>query len=283
MTINRTDVVDMIFRLPPMNNEVAIDSLCINAIMKSNGKVTLADEEYVSKYKKTLFSKLRDCDYEHVRQGGLQTFEYLERSGLRVRWIIHSDFDRRLKQKIERRAAAISWINDLNSDRNFEYMGGLLMKKLGASQVHVTPKGNEFGIDFLAIAPAFSRSNIFLSAERGVRVVGQAKYYSSAVSREKIQAFNDVMNSIRNNKAELTSVLPAWFRSSPAPLIGCFLAHSGYQSGARTSAEQNGYLLFDTRSAGEVLTCVGKMDHIRSENEVSKHLWNELKTIRGEA
>jgi hypothetical protein len=282
MMSKKSEIIDMIFRLPPMDNEVAIDSLCIECLRVFNGSVNFSDEEYISQYRRTLFSSLRQIDSDHVRNGGLQTFEYFENKGLRVRWRTQSASDRRLKRKIERRAAAISWINDLKDDRDYEFLGGLIMKKLGATKLHVTPRGNEFGIDFLAITPAFSRSNIFLSADRGVRIVGQAKYYSHPVPREKIQAFNDVMNSIRSNKQELTGVLPAWFRSSPAPLIGCFVAHNGYQSGARTSAEQNGYLLFDTRGAGEVISCVGKLDHIHSAADLNRYLWTELKTIKDE-
>ncbi|MDG3041217.1 restriction endonuclease [Roseicyclus marinus] len=273
-------IVNAVFRLPPTEGEIAIDALCLRALKKLNGRVTLSDEEYISRFKKTLYSALKESDLQHSDQGGMPTFEYTDNTLLKLRWNILSHTDRRQRAKMERRAAAIDWIDGLKDDRHYEYLGGLLMRKLGASRIHVTPKGNEFGIDFLAIAPAFSRSGMFLSKGRGVRIVGQSKYYSQPVTRDKVQAFNDVMNSIRNNKEELINVLPSWFRNSPAPLIGCFVAHSGYQSGARKSAEQNGYLLLDTRAAGEIVSCVGKMDHLRNEADVIRHLWEEIAALQ---
>ncbi|MBK4216149.1 restriction endonuclease [Paracoccus caeni] len=268
--------MNAVFRLPPSEGEITIDALCLRALKKLKGQVTIADEEYISRFKKALYSALKESDHQHVACGGISTFEYTNSILLKLRWNIQSLTDRRHRAKLERRAVAIDWIDRLKDDRHYEYLGGLLMRKLGASRIHVTPKGNEFGIDFLAIAPAFSRSGMFLSKGRGIRIVGQSKYYNHPVARDKIQAFNDVMNSIRNNKEELIRVLPSWFRSSPAPLLGCFVAHSGYQSGARKSAEQNGYLLLDTRAAGEIVSCVGKMDHLREEDDVIRHLWEEI-------
>ncbi len=282
MSSTKGEIINAVFRLPPAEGEIAIDALCLRAVKKLKGRVTISDEEYVSRFKKALYSALKDSDLQHSDRGGIPTFEYTDNILLRLRWNILSLTDRRHRAKMERRAAAIDWIDGLKDDRHYEFLGGLLMRKLGASRVHVTPKGNEFGIDFLAITPAFSRSGMFLSKGRGVRIVGQSKYYSHPVVREKIQAFNDVMNSIRNNKEELINVLPPWFRSSPAPLIGCFVAHSGYQIGARRSAEQNGYLLLDTRAAGEIVSCVGKMDHLRSEDDVIRHLWEEIAALQSD-
>ncbi|MCD2176794.1 restriction endonuclease [Rhizobium sp. C1] len=247
------------------------------------GKTSIRDEEFVAKFRKALFSDLRVYDLEHIGFGGLPTFSYIERPSLRVKWIIDDDQDRRRLQKLRNRSFAIDWIESLENDRNFEFLGGLLMRKLGASRVHITPPGNEFGIDFLAIVPAFSKSKLFISGGRGVRIVGQSKYYKSAVAREKIQSFNDCMTSIRNNREELTRIIPAWFRNCSAPLMGCFVAHSGYQQGARVNAEQNGHILLDTRAASEILISIERMDHVKDNADLSRQLWHELRAIEKNA
>lgn len=279
MTLSRPEIIKAIFRLPPSDGEFSIESLCLNAISHVHGSVSMDDRVFVSRFEKSLFSDLMKYDHEHWGIGGTLTFTYIEKPSLRLRWAFDDSQDRRRRQKLRHRSFAINWIESLQNDRNYEYLGGLLMRKLGASRIHITPPGNEFGIDFLAIVPAFSRSQLFISSSRGVKIVGQSKYYSTAVARGNIQAFNDCLSSIRNNREELTKIIPAWFRNWSAPLMGCFLAHNGYQHGARTIAMQNGHILLDTRAASEILVGVEKLDHIKDGAHLSKYLWVELKSI----
>lgn len=279
MGFTRSSIVRRVFYLEPREGEVSIEHLCLEAIKELRGRITLQDQEWVSKFRKSLFSDLRDYDSSHTRNGGLNTFQFLEKPSLRVSWLIYDPMDRRRRLKLLKRSFALEWIESLSDDRHYEFLGGLLMRRLGASDVYVTPKGNEFGIDFVACVPAFSRSDLFISGSRGVRIVGQCKFYQSAMAREKVQSFSDCMNSIRSNKHELLSILPAWFRNHPAPLVGCFLAHSGYQDGARVAAEQNGYILFDSRAASEILVTAAKLDKIATKADLHKLLWGELQRL----
>ncbi|MCL4066702.1 restriction endonuclease [Pseudomonas sp. GX19020] len=278
--MKRPEIIRSVFSLPPVEGEFSIDALCLMAIEKSLGHFTIDHEEKVSKCRKSLYSDLKMADYDHHASGGILSFSYTDERFHKLRWNTSSKGDKRIGKKIRDRSAAVSWIESLNDCRDYEYLGGLPMKKLGASKVFVTPAGNEFGIDFLAIVPAFSKSDIFMSKSKGTRVVGQSKLYRSAVTRDKIQSFNDVMSSIRNNKAELIDILPAWFRSSNAPIVGFFVAHSGYQSGARISAEQNGYTLIDSLCASEIISCCGKMDHVKNAIDLDSYLWLEIAKLR---
>ncbi|WP_378943257.1 restriction endonuclease [Paracoccus sp. R86501] len=280
--MKRPEIIRSVFSLPPAEGEFSIDAVCLKAIEKSLGKYTMEHEEKVSKYKRALYAELKAADYAHHASGGIMSFNYVNEQFYKLRWNTLSKGDKRIGKKIRDRSAAVSWIESLDDSRNYEYLGGLLMKKLGASKLFITPPGNEFGIDFLAIVPAFSRSNIFVSKNKGIRIVGQSKLYRSAVSRDKIQSFNDVMSSIRNNKAELIGILPAWFRSSSAPIVGFFVAHSGYQSGAKISAEQNGYTLIDSLGAAEIISCCGKMDHVKNATEVDRYLWREIAELKSQ-
>lgn len=278
MKISRPEIVKAILRLLPEDNEYTIESLSFRAWARSVRVPTIEDQEFISRFRKSIFGDLQAADIRHRETGGLPTFDFFPERELRVRWRIYSDDDRYRKLKLLGCSLALNWIDGLD-DRDYEFLGALLMKRLGAQRIHVTPRGNEFGIDFLALVPAFSRSNLFVSGAQGLRIVGQAKCYASAVPREKIQAFNDTLTNIRNNKAELIDLIPPWFRSHRSPILGLFVAHSGYQEGARICAGQNGYILFDTRCASEVLACSSDFTLFQSDDHFTRSLWGELHSI----
>jgi hypothetical protein len=145
--------------------------------------------------------------------------------------------------------------------------------------VHVTPQRNEFGIDFLAIVPAYSNSKVFVSGSRGVRIVGQSKKYNSPVNRGELQKFNDTLNSVRNNKAELLDIIPPWFRGSATPIMSCFVAHAGFQSGGRDIGRQNGHILLDTLELAEIIYQPKSHSFLQMDTEIEKTLWLGLSSI----
>lgn len=278
MKISRPALVQSILRLLPDKAEYTIESLSLRAWAQSTRKPNIEDQEFVSRFRRSIFNDLQAADIKHREAGGLPTFEFFPERELRVRWGISNVDDRYRELKLVGTSLALNWIDGLD-ERDYEFLGALLMRRLGAQRIHVTPRGNEFGIDFLALVPAFSRSRLFVSGAQGLRIVGQAKYYSSAVPREKIQAFNDTMTNIRNNKGEMIDLIPAWFRSHRSPVLGLFVAHSGYQEGARICAGQNGYILFDTRCASEVLACTSDFNLFRKGDHFSRSLWSDLNNI----
>ncbi len=98
-------------------------------------------------------------------------------------WLDASSKSSKHRERLKRRACVARWLDDLG-DRPYEFASAYAMQVLGASRVHVTPAGSEFGIDFLALIPAYTRSPAFLSGLSGLRVVGQSKKYNSAVTLE---------------------------------------------------------------------------------------------------
>ncbi len=275
MTVSRSQVVSFIYALPPDHKIRTIDQLALEAIAHVRGKVTLNDEEFVGKYRRALLNDLIIFEDTHRKKGGLRSIERENTEKLLVRWRRQMVSDERARIYLRNRALVYAWISELNN-RLYECLGVVLMRHLGATKTHLTSSGNEFGIDFLAIVPAYSRSELFVSGPRGVRIVGQSKLYKGRIQRGAIQSFNNTMDSIRHNKFEIQEVVPPWFRNSPAPLLGLWTAHNGYQSGAQRLAEQNGHILLDSLMVAEILAQSKQLFHIPDSDTLLRRLWKEV-------
>lgn len=261
--------------MPPDAKTRSIVEMSREALEVFYGGVERGHEEFISRFRRSILNELLKFDELHSKRGGSRSFVCVDTSKLLVRW--HKDIldDPRALQKLRNRSRIYLWMRDLD-DRQYECFGAALMQSLGATKVHLTPRGNEFGIDFLALVPAYSRSELFVSGSRGIRVVGQSKLYKSKVPRDSIQAFNNLMDSIRHNRHEIRSIIPAWFRNSPAPLIGLWAAHRGYQEGARIISEQNGYILLDTLMMAEIFGSSKSLQGVCNSSEMDRMMWSCL-------
>jgi hypothetical protein len=245
-------VIEAIFRLQPLDGSFSSTALALLAYEKMNAAApTIKQQEFAYRSRRNIYNTLMERNDALVRLGGLNTFE-VGAGDLQVTWSKGSSTKPRLREWLRLRSVIADWLHGLD-DTSYELAAGVLMQSLGASRIHVTPHGNDFGIDFLAIVPAHCSNELFVSGSKGVRIVGQSKKYNSAVAREKIQAFNSIMSSIRDNKHELIAVIPGWFRGSSSPLLSCYVAHSGFQSGSSTMAGQHGHVMLDSLQMAEIL------------------------------
>jgi hypothetical protein len=270
----QSDVVDGIYRLPPQPGEFSIEKLGEMALRNAGKPCGLSELSNLSRFRASLFNALLERQDGYLRRGGLGVFTVASSSSLRVKWA-SVDQGRLQRRRAQLRACVARWLDSLN-DRQYELASGLAMEKLGATRVHVTPPGNEFGIDFLASVPAFTKSSAFISGRRGIRIVGQSKKYADAVSREKLQVFSDCLTSVRNNRAEMLEIIPAWFRGHSAPMLACFVAHSGYQSGARTFGYQSGAVLLDTLDLAEIIGNPRQYPFSCDDSQVQARLWRDI-------
>jgi hypothetical protein len=142
--------------------------------------------------------------------------------------------------------------NKFITPREYEIVSAYLCKLAGASNAYVTKFSGDAGIDFLALIPASTKSYLFPSTSRYVRIVGQAKYWDSPIQRSAIQQLDDTLQDIRHGNYKMMNALPDWFFSE-GPIIGCFLSHSHAQSGAIAEAKQRGIIIGDTRDIVEHL------------------------------
>lgn len=256
---------------------MAVEALALAAVSLKSGTASLEDERLAQRQRRSLFNAVLRRQDGLVRRGSFKTFEVEDAHSLRLRWATVGN-DPLKKVRIALRATAANWLDEL-TDRQYEFAGGLMLQILGASDVHVTPHGSEFGVDFFGRVPAYSKSPLFISGADGVRVVGQAKQYAGPVTREKIQAFNNCLDSIRHNRGELNTIIPPWFRASKAPIVGCFISHVGFQDGAEQMCSQNGYVMLDSLHMAEMLADPKRFAFKTDTVEVERVLWEGIRRL----
>ncbi len=138
----------------------------------------------------------------------------------------------------------IRFIDSL-SYRQFEYLGAVLSKYVGARNIHVTPSGNEGGVDFYADVPAWGRSDIFHSPHKSFRVVGQSKFYTDRVGVAKSRELCKVLDAIRHRDVKMEPRVPGWFKDARGPIMGVIVAPYGFQSGLLEDCHQHGIMVAD--------------------------------------
>lgn len=167
-----------------------------------------------------------------------------------------SDDDPRQRRKLLRlrhRPAFLNMIDALTS-REYEALACVAMKAAGASAVMLTPSGNEGGVDFFALLPMPSRCHLFGGGVNPVRVIGQSKKYSQAVQADKLKEFLTTLEEVKHRGEPKTEkIVPPWFHAVRGPIVGCVIAHSGFQSGATSRARNHGVITADSLDIGEML------------------------------
>jgi hypothetical protein len=147
----------------------------------------------------------------------------------------------------------LNFIDTIN-DREYEALCCIVLKNLGANNVLLTPPGNEGGIDFVGTIK-FSQNAHFLFGINGpIRIIGQSKFYGQKVTVKDIKEFDSTINDVQRLSPKVNSVLPNWFKQEKGPIIGWFIAHSSFQSGANDRAKNFGFINSNTRDLVEVLT-----------------------------
>jgi hypothetical protein len=118
--------------------------------------------------------------------------------------------------------------------------------------VHLTPKGDEGGIDFLALIET-PRGYLQCTGLNRIRVVGQSKKHGEPVSVGHVREFDATVDDIRRESSSINRHLPEWFRNVSSPIVGWIFGHQGFQSGARGRAQKSGLMLFDSRALTEMV------------------------------
>lgn len=143
---------------------------------------------------------------------------------------------------------------DLINDREYEALCCVVLKNLGANNILLTPYGNECGIDFVGTIK-FSKSAHFLFGVNGpIRIIGQSKFYWQKVSVKEIKEFDSTISDIQRLSPKVSSILPDWFKKEKGPIIGWFIAHSSFQSGANDRSKNFGFINSDSRVLVEILS-----------------------------
>jgi ferredoxin-like protein FixX len=256
------DIVDKIFRSSYATRLVRIDAAISSVAPSAIGCDQIEAEDYAERNKRRVWNKvIRRLD-EEIGKGLHPTFEVVDATRVELAWfpMMKRGDDSQLKRKKLRLACRGRILDYLDEDevssRAYEALGCVICKLAGASQWHLTPPGNEFGIDFLALLPSFGKSHLFPHADKQIRIVGQSKKWSSRIERDVVRLLADTLDDIRKRNQRIleSTILPPWFVSAKGPLVGCMMAHSGAQSGGHDIANDHGIIMADSRDIAEIAT-----------------------------
>lgn len=150
----------------------------------------------------------------------------------------------------------VDFLNEIDSinDREYEALCCVILKNLGANNVLLTPPGNECGIDFLGTIKFSKYAHFFFGINGPIRIIGQSKFYEQKVSVKEIKEFDSTISDIQRLSPKVSSVLPDWFKKEKGPIIGWFIAHSSFQSGANDRSKNFGFINSDSRDLVEILS-----------------------------
>lgn len=251
-------IFDGLFRRDPGSSNVdfrsLLSSLAIGCLAKSALDADTFAQANLTKYWNWL---LRDIDAQKAR--GL--LPYYETAGNNTRVLTcacsrlcssNDAGDRRAGELGLARPHLLRQIDQL-TDREYEALACIACDALGAARHHLTPPGNEGGIDFVASLRMTSRSHLFAAPGREIRIVGQCKKYATPVAVDRLDQFIETMHNVRYRSERVRPHLPAWFESGRGPIVGWIISHSGYQSGAADEAQKHGIILSDSLDIAEVL------------------------------
>lgn len=247
----RGQFVDGLFRLMPEPGVYAIEALVTKAIQRQKPQLELSDEEAAYRYRLDFWNRLSIRQNALTTRGLTPQFLEVDPSQRLLKWNDSKNFLTACKVKI--RPKVLDFLDYL-SDREYEYACGVACEFAGAELTYVTPPGNEYGIDFVSIIPAYGRSSVICAGKEGLRIVGQSKKYTAKIPREKVMLLAESINMIKNRKPEITRLLPGWFFSSRAPIAGWIVGHSGFQSGCTQHAADHGIILSDSLELADILS-----------------------------
>ena len=143
---------------------------------------------------------------------------------------------------------------DAMTDREYEALACIACSAIGSGNTHLTPPGNEGGIDFFATLSIKTGAHVFSAVGAELRIVGQCKKYASPVAVDKLEQFITTMQNVRHRSERVRRHIPAWFADARGPILGWVMSHSGFQTGAADEAKSHGIIVSDTLDIAELLS-----------------------------
>jgi hypothetical protein len=241
------------------------DELLYQAVRLVLDKSDIDTEAYVERNTGRLWNELLESLDIDSRSGRSAMFEVRDRKGRKLVWspsnigLASSNKERCHQVRLGTRPSITRLIDNL-SDREYEALGCVICQLIGATNVLLTPAGNERGIDFLATINMPSRCHVFGGSNRLFRVVGQAKKYESKVEFKEVQRLNETLNEIKYQTPAMQGLIPPWFHTAAGPIIGWLIAHKGVQSGGVSYARNHGILISDSIDLAEIATLSRQLD-----------------------
>jgi hypothetical protein len=241
------------------------DSLLHEAVRASLGKSNIDTEPYVQRNRKRFWNELLLSLDLDAKAGRSVLFEVKDIYSRKLIWlpsnlnIVDSKRDRQNRLHLAARPHITRAIDDL-SDREYEALGCVICELIGGTNVLLTPRGNERGVDFLATVHMVGKCHVFSGSHRLYRIVGQAKKYEAKVEFKELQRLNDTLNEIKYQTPDMQRIIPPWFHLASGPIVGWLIAHNGFQTGGISYAKSHGIMISDTHDLSEIVALSRKLD-----------------------
>lgn len=168
---------------------------------------------------------------------------------------------------------------DAMTDREYEALACVACSAIGSLKTHLTPPGNEGGIDFFATLSIKTRTHVLSAAGTEIRIVGQCKKYSSPVAVDKLEQFITTMQNVRHRSERVRRHIPTWFDESRGPILGWIMSHSGFQTGAADEAKNHGIVLSDTLDLAELICLSDTFHATLSPSDRAQQLVDECRRL----
>lgn len=283
MVADKTRIIDWLYRKEFAEGTLDFDELLLQATEQALEKPSLDASAYVYSNSIRLWNAVMQRTEVDVRRGVSPIFIISNRDARRVVWYPCSDMPTEAKKRrklcLYRSRPALLRRIDTLGHREYEALGCVMARIAGASEISLTPRGNEGGIDFFAQIVLCGRTHIFSGTSACFRVVGQSKKYSEKVDVERVRGFLTTIQEVRDLSPSVKSLIPAWFLEGTGPLVGWMVAHSGFQSGAETKARHNGVLLstsLDLAEGAAVSRLLSPFDRPNERADMLHQLVQEL-------
>lgn len=252
-------IFSALFRSVFSPGKIDFRTLLTDLATQALGKSRIDAEAFADANQKKYWNWLLATLDEHARRGLIPYFFVPSSSSYSIECAGHQmesssdDGSQLLGRFVRARPYILSQIDEL-TDREYEALACVACAAIGARDFYLTPPGNEGGIDFFATISAGSKSHIFSSQGREIRVVGQCKKYTSPLAVDRVEQFLQTMQNIRHRADRVRAHIPSWFNDSTGPIVGWIICHDGFQSGTASEAKQHGLVVADSVDLAELLS-----------------------------
>jgi hypothetical protein len=262
---NKQSIFSALLRtdLAPGNHDFR--SLLTELAISALGKDRLQAEAFANANLRRFWNWLKELLDEHRRRDLIPYFVIPQASSYALACGCHylsslpDDESQIIGRHTKMRPHILRQIDRL-SDREYEALAAVVCSSIGSRNFHLTPPGNEGGVDFFATLSIPKDTYSFSSLGHELRVVGQCKKYGTPVSVDRVESFLQTMQNVRHRSDRVRNHIPTWFNDSKAPIVGWIISHQGFQSGSSDEAKQHGLFLSDSIDLAEILSQSRIMD-----------------------
>jgi hypothetical protein len=272
MSSNKKIFFDWLYRSQFRDEILFFDDILGEAAVKCFGMDSLSAEAFVTGAKVRFWNWTIQCCEADRKLGLTPIFDIIDKESRKVIWLPYSaKLGRRESLKLSSRPRILREIDKVN-DRQYEALACVVGRLLGATKWHLTPKGNEGGIDIFLAIPRPQLDHIFGGTHVPLRIIGQTKQYNAPVQVGAIREFITAISDVRSTSYKLRKIVPPWFYGSQGPVIGWFVAHSGLQDGAQDICKNHGIIYSSSVDLAEIAAYSRGLPEFEAPSRRAAHL-----------